>query len=137
VVGLKNDQAGLERFEHSHLTVETTLSPNLAKNMTDGGRLTTTSTICSPPLVVPQEGLSREMTQSPPSTAVVLEAKCDTAGWTTVRLLIRRALWRALRESGGGSKAEFVDSGTLVEGTELPVVPRSRINSTGPTHCAN
>jgi len=37
-----------------YLTVETILSPNLAKSVV-GGRLPTTSTICSPPPVVPQE----------------------------------------------------------------------------------
>ena len=123
--------------ERSNLTVETTLSPNLAKNTIDGGRLTTTSTILSPPLVVPQEGLSREMTQSSPSAAVVLEAKCGTAGWITVGLLICRALGERLGEFGSRSSAEIVGSSTLVEGTEFPVVSRSRIASAGPLHCAN
>jgi len=87
--GKTKERLGRPRaFELLRLTVETTLSPNLAKNVTDGGRLTTTSTICSPPLVVPQEGLSREMTQSPSSAAVVFEAKWDTAGWSIVELLI-------------------------------------------------
>ena len=76
-------------FENLYLTVETTLSPNLAKSVIDGGRLITISTICSPPLVVPQQGLSREMKQSPPSTAAVFKAKYCVAGWTAIVLVIR------------------------------------------------
>jgi hypothetical protein len=50
------------------------------------------------------------MTQSSPSVAVLLEAKCDTTGWTTVGLLIRRALMGTLEEFGGGWKGEAVGS---------------------------
>ena len=124
-------------FESSNPTVGTTLSPNLAKNVIDGGRLTTTITILSPPLVVPHEGLSREMTQSPPSAAVAPEANCGTAGWITVGLLICRAPGGSLGEFGSRSSAEIVGSGTLVEGTEFPVVSRSRTASAGPLHHVN
>ena len=93
--------------------------------------MTTTSTICSPPLVDPQEGLSREMTQSPPS-AVVLETKCGTTGWITVGLLVCRASGRTPEGFGGRSNAEIVGGSTLVEGTELPVGPRSKTASAGP-----
>ena len=137
MVRLKSNKDGLELFECSNLTVETTLSPNLAKNVVDGGRLITTSTILSPPLVVPQEGLSREMIQSPPFAAVALEANCGTAGWITVGSLICRALGGSLGEFRSRSSAETVGSSTLVEGTEFPVVPRSRAASAGPLHCAN
>ena len=85
----------------------------------------------------PQEGLSREMTQSPPFAAIALEAKSGTAGWITVGLLICRALGGSPGEFGRRSSAEIVGSGTLVEGTEFPVVPRSRTASAGPLHCAN
>ena len=95
------------------------------------------STIRSPPLVVPQEGLSREMTQSPPSVALALEANCGTAGWRTVGLLICRALGGSLGEFGSRSSAEIVGSCIVVEGTEFPVVPRSMTACTGPWHCAN
>ena len=135
---MTKEQLGRRRaFERSNLTVETTLSPNLAKNVTNGGRLTTTSTITSPLLVVPQEGLSRELTQSPPSATVALEANCGTAGWMTVGLLICRALGGSLGEFGSRSIAEIVGSCTLVEGTEFPVVSRARTASAGPLHCAN
>ena len=99
--------------------------------------MTTTSTILSPPLVVPQEGLSREMTQSSPSAAEVFEDKHRTAGWLTVGVLIRRALGRSLGEFGSRSSTEIVGSGTLVEGTELSVVSRSGTASAGPVHCVN
>src|SRR5258706_13487761 len=90
---------GLGLVTHLCLTVDTTLSPNLAKNVIDGGRLTITSTICSPPLVDPQEGLSREITQSSPSAAVVPEAKCGPAGWITDLPSIRedsRRVWGSI-----------------------------------------
>ena len=99
--------------------------------------MTTTSTILSPPLVVPQEGLSREMTQSSPSATVALEANCGIAGWITVGLLIRRTLGRSLGEFGSRSSTEIVGSGTLIEGTELSVVSRSGTASAGPVHCVN
>ena len=120
------------------LTVDTTMSPNLAKNVIDGGRLATTSTICSPPLVDPQEGLSREITQSSfLSVVVVLEASCGTTGWITVELLICRVSDTTLEEIGCRSNAEIVGAATLVEGTELPVGPRSKTVSAGPVYCAN
>lgn len=110
----------LECFDHLRLTVETTLSPNLAKNVVDGGRLTTTSTICSSPLVAPQEGLSSEMTQSPP-TAGVSEANCCVAGQISCGLDIRRALGRAPGMFGSRLDAETVISQPLVEDAELVV----------------
>ena len=113
-----------------------TLSPNLAKNGINGGRLTTTSTILSPLLVVPQDGLSREMTPSSPSAAEVFEGKHGTASWIIVGLLIRRALGRSLGEFGSRSSTEIVGSGTLGEGTGLSVVLRSRTTSGGPVHRA-
>ena len=79
-----------------YLTVETILSPNLAKSVVDGGRLTTTSTICSPPLVVPQEGLSKEMKLSPPSSVAVYEAKFCVTGWTVIGLMVRGGLGSTL-----------------------------------------
>ena len=127
----------LDLVKYLYLTVDTTLSPNLAKNVTDGGRLTTTSTICSPPLVDPQEGLSREITQSSPLVVVVLEAKCGTAGWITVGLLICRVSGRTPEEFGCRSNAEVVGASTLVEGTELPVGSRSKTVSARPVYCAN
>ena len=80
--------------------------------------MTTMSTILSPPLVVQQEGLSRGMTQSPPSTAELSEHKYSTAGWMTVGLMIRGASGSNLGELGSRSGAEIVGPGTLVEGTE-------------------
>ena len=99
--------------------------------------MTTTSTILSPPLVVPHEGLSRVMTLSPPSAPVALKANRGIAGWITVRLLICRASGGILGEFGSRSSAEIVGSGTLVEGTEFPLVSRSRTASAGPFHYAN
>jgi len=77
------------------------------------------------------------MTQSPSSATVEFEAKCDTAGWSIVELRIRWALGRTLEESGSRLNAVITGCGTLVEGTGLPVGPRSRIASAGPVHCAN
>src|SRR5258706_15612358 len=110
-------RTGLELVTHLCLTVETTLSPNLAKNVVDRGRLTITSTIFSPPLVDPQEGLSREIMQSSPSAVVVLEAKCSTAGWITVGLLICRPSWRTPAALRGRSQRTLTDPCTIVEGT--------------------
>jgi len=123
---------GLGLVTHLCLTVDTTLSPNLAKNVIDGGRLTITSTICSPPLGDPQEGLSREIMQSSPSAVVVLEAKCGTTGWITVGLPICRASGRTPEEFEGRPNAEIVGASILVEGTELPVGSRSKTISAGP-----
>ena len=97
-------------MKYLSLTVETILSPNLAKSVT-GGRLTTTSTICSPPPVVPQEGLSREMKLSP-SPGAVFEAKFCVAGWTVIGLVVLGGL---------GSTLDVLwspVSNALVKGTE-------------------
>ena len=101
------------------LTVETILSPNLAKSVVDAGGLTT-STICSPPLVVPQEGLNRDMKLSPSSPAAVFEAKFCVAGWTVIGLVVLGEL---------GSTLDMLwrtASNALVEGTELLVATGSK-----------
>ena len=114
------------------LTVETILSPNLAKSVVDdGGGLATTSTTCSPPLVVPQEGLSREMKPSPPPPAAALEAKCCSAGWAAVGLVIRGVLGRALEASESKSTAEVLAPHVLVKGAEFVVATRSKTASAG------
>jgi len=77
------------------------------------------------------------MTRSPPSAAVVFDAKCDIAGWSIVELRIRWTLGRTLEEFGSRSNAAIVGCATVVEGTGLPVVSRSWIASAGPVHCTN
>jgi hypothetical protein len=101
-----------------YLTVETILSPNLAKSMV-GGRLPTTSTICSPPPVVPQEGLSREMKLSPPSPAAEFEVKLCVAGWTAIGLVVRGGLGSTLDVLGREPTPDISASNALVEGAEL------------------
>ena len=123
------------RGEDLQLTVDTILSPNLAKSgVDDGGGLTTTSTIWSPPLIVPLEGLSREMKLSPPPSAAAFVAKCCSAGWAAVGLVIRGVLGRALDAFGSKSIAEVLVSHALVEGAELLVATRSKTASAG-TEC--
>ena len=82
--------------------------------------MTTTSTICSPPPVVPQEGLSREMKLSPPSPGAVFGAKSCVAGRTMIGLVVLGGLgstldvlWRTV-------------SNALVEGTEIQVAAGSK-----------
>ena len=109
------------------LTVETILSPNLAKSVVDdGGGLATTSTTCSPPLVVPQEGLSREMKLSPPPPTAVFEAKCCSAGGAAVGPVIRGVLGRALEAFGSNSIAEVLASNVLVKDAEFMVATGSK-----------
>ena len=90
--------------------------------------MTTTSTICSPPPVVPQEGLSREMKLSPPSPASVFEAKFCVAGWTVIGLVVLRGLggildvlWRTA-------------SNALAEGTGLLVATGSKTDPADTVH---
>ena len=118
--------------KHLRFTVETTLSPNLAKSVVvDGGRLTTTSTICSPPLVVPQEGLSKEMKLSPPASIAVFEAKCCISRWTAIGLVIRGGLGSIVEAFRGKSIAEIVAPNVLVEDAELLVATCSKTASAG------
>jgi len=104
-----------------YLTVETILSPNLAKSVV-GGRLPTTSTTCSPPPVVPQEGLSREMKLSPPSPAAVILC---VLGWRAIGLVVRRGLGSTLGVLRWKSNPDVSASNALVEGAERPVATGS------------
>ena len=80
--------------------------------------MTTTSTICSPPLVVPQEGLSRDMKLSPPSPADVLKAKFCIVGWTAIGLVACRGLGSNLEAFKGKLIPDIFASNVLVEGAE-------------------
>jgi len=111
-------------YWYLNLTVETILSPNLAKSLI-GGRLSTTSTICSPPPVVPQEGLSREMKLSSPSPAAVFKAKFCVAGWTAIGLVVRGGLGSTLDVLRWISIPEISASNALVKGTERLVATGS------------
>ena len=72
----------------------------------------TTSTICSPPSVVPQEGLSREMKLSPPSPAAVILC---VAGWMAIGLVVRGGLGSTLDVLGWKSIPNVSASNALVE----------------------
>jgi len=87
--------------------------------------LSTTSTICSPPQVVPQEGLSREMKLSPPSPAAVFKAKFCVAGWTAIGVVARRGLRSTLDELRWKSIPDISASNALVEGAERLVATGS------------
>ena len=117
-----------------YLTVETILSPNLAKNVVDGGRLTTIRTICSPPLVVPQEGLSREMKLSPPSSVAVFEAKFCVSGWMTMGLVVCGGLGSTLVVPRRKPPDIFA-SIALVEVAGLLVAIGSKAVLIGTVHC--
>jgi len=110
-------RSGLFKHWYLYLTVETILSPNLAKSVV-GGRLPTTSTICSPPPVVPQEGLSREMKLSSPFFAAVFKAKFCVGGWTTIGLVDRGGLRGTLDVLEWKSFPDIPASNALVESAE-------------------
>jgi len=80
--------------------------------------LSTTSTICSPPPVVPQEGLSREMKLSSPSPAAVFKAKFCLAGWTAIGLVVRGGLRSTLDVLRWKSFPDISASNALVESAE-------------------
>ena len=105
-----------------YLTVETILSPNLAKSVV-GGRLPTTSTICSPPPVVPQEGLSREMKLSPPSRAAMIFC---VAGRRAIGLVVRGGLGSTLGVLRWKPNPDISASNALVEGAERLVAIGSK-----------
>ena len=88
MVRLKMIKRRSSAVSNLNLTVETTLLPNLAKSVVDAGGLTTTSTICSPPLIVPQEGLSREMK---------FEAQFLVSSWTDIGLVVLASTLEAPR----------------------------------------
>jgi hypothetical protein len=96
-----------------------------------GGGLTTTSTICSHPLVVPQEGLSREMTLSPPPSAAAVAATYCAAGSRAVVLVVRGVLGRTLEALRSKSIGEIFAPNALVEGAELLVDAGSKGASAG------
>jgi len=85
--------------------------------------LPTTSTICSPPPVVPQEGLSREMKLSPPSPAAVIFC---VAGWRAIGLVVRGGLGCTLGVLGWKSIPDVTASNALVEGAERLVATGSK-----------
>jgi len=85
--------------------------------------LPTTSTICSPPPVVPQEGLSREMKLStPPPPAVIF---C-VAGWRAIGLVVCRGLGSTLGVLRWKSFPDISASNALVEGAERLVATGSK-----------
>ena len=71
------------------------------------------------------------MKLSPPTPAAAFEAKCCSAGWAAVGLMIRGVLGRALEAFGSKSIAEVLVSHALVEGL---VATRSKTASAG-TEC--
>jgi len=117
------------RFKHLYLTVETILSPDRAKSVVDGGRLTTTSTICSPPLVVPQEGLSREMKLSSPSIAGGFETKFCPAGWTATGLVIRGGLEYSLEALMKGSNEVFASDAFVEDAGRMVATGSNAVSS--------
>ena len=114
-----------------YLTVDTRLSPNLAKSVVDGGRLATISTICSPPPVVPQDGLSREIKLSPPSSVVMLEG---ISGWTVVGLVVRGGLGSTI-DVLRRRPPDIFASIALVEVAGLLVAAGSKAVPAGTVHC--
>src|SRR5258706_6233536 len=120
-----------------YLTVETILSPNLAKSVVDGGRLATTSTICSPPVIVPQEGLSREMKPSPRSPDAVFETKSCIAGWTTIGLVVCGGLGSNLEAFRRKTFADIFASKVLVEGAEPLEATEPKVVSAETVHHGN
>jgi len=88
--------------------------------------LSTTSTICSHPPVVPQEGLSREMKLSPPPPAVVFEAKFCVAGWRVIGLVVCGGLGSTLDVLRWKSFPDISVSNALVEGAGQLVAASSK-----------
>ena len=83
----------------------------------------TTSTICSPPPVVPQEGLSRETKLSPPSPAAVIFC---VAGWMAIGLVVRGGLKSTLDVLEWKSTPNISTSNALVEDAERLVAAGSK-----------
>ena len=96
--------------------------------------MATISTICSPPLVVPQEGLSREMKLSPPSSVAAFEAKLCVSDWAVVGLVVRGGLGSTLDVPRRRPPGIFA-SIALVEVAGLLVATGSKAVPAGTAHC--